>query len=441
MKIFRDPVHNVIDLDSGCKNANELLIKLIDSKEFQRLRRIKQLGFAEFSYPNATHTRFAHSLGVAFLMKRFLDKIISIEARTMDYCRRFEELSKHKDKLIDFFKQINKDKPHAIVAALLHDVGHGVLSHVTESVTNIKHEDWTRAIILGNTDINKFLKEYDANYPEKIYDILSSAGNHLSVSRIIDGTIDVDKMDYLLRDSHMTGSGYGKFDIEWLLNVLTVGIKNEQVVIGFDEGKGLSVAEDFVMARIYMLENVYLHKVAIVAQKMLALLFQRINELSQKGTVCPFPTKSMERIFINHASNADEMLLDYLSISDEHLLFLLHSLQTSNDYALRRLSGGLYNRTLFKEIHSNHWNGFDAYIKDTMGVEAKYYGFEVKVDSAKEKLIYRAGKDEIYLFGKDGSGNELLNKTLMVSRITYINPNPVRYYVDDEIYQQYLSSI
>lgn len=442
MKIFRDPVHNVINLDTGNKAINKLIIKLIDSPEFQRLRRIKQLGFADLAYPNATHTRFAHSLGVAFLTKRFFEKIISLEERLSEHYDKFDKLQEH-NKIVEFFEQIKRDKPPAIIAALLHDIGHGILSHVTEDIIGINHEEWARGIILGNTGINKLLSEFNTDYPQIICDILNSKGDHLYSGKIINGAVDVDKMDYLLRDSHMTGSGYGRFDIEWLFNVLTAGIKDGRIIIGLDEGKGLSVAEDFVTARIYMLKNVYLHKTSLVAQEMLKMLFKRLKELHE--AVNHFiPDESMQKIFFLPKNEKDipSLLPDYLAISDEHYYSLLASLQNSKDDVLKKLSSGLYNRILCKEIDKDHWHGLNIYIRETkgMGME-KYYAFEVKVDSVEKRLTYQIGKDEIFLFDKSGEARELLTKSLIAPLIMRDYEYHLGYYADTEIYNQYLLKI
>ncbi|MCL2620224.1 MAG: HD domain-containing protein [Defluviitaleaceae bacterium] len=391
MKIFRCPVHDVINLDMGNPTINNLIINLIDSPEFQRLRRIKQLGLADFAYPNATHTRFAHSLGVAYLAKRMITQILSLQGQPTN----------NNPQITAFFDQIKKDAPLTVIAALLHDIGHGILSHVTENVIGIHHEEWTKRIILGDTTINHLLTQYDPTAPSTVCDILSSAPTHRHSARIIDGTIDVDKMDYLLRDSHMTGSGYGRFDLEWLLNVLTVGIYQDRAVIGLDEGKGLSVAEDFIMARIYMLKNVYLHKTSLIAQKMLELLFKRLSQINTN----PYPNQAMEAVFKGTAT-----LPDFLSVSDEHFQILLSTLTTSTDPILNNLANGLYHRKLYKEITENQFHN-----------SPPYHAFQIDTSTTGNKMQYQAGKDEIFLFNKKGQGQELLELS-SIAQLTTTTP-------------------
>lgn len=140
MKTIRDPIHNIIHFD---KDSEKLLLNLMDTAEFQRLRYIKQLGLSSFTYPGAEHTRFAHSLGVTHLMKRFIDKITSLKG---EMNRKFTE-------------ELMDQRLLALTAALLHDIGHGPFSHALEKTTKIRHENWTIAIILGDTQIYKEILE------------------------------------------------------------------------------------------------------------------------------------------------------------------------------------------------------------------------------------------------------------------------------------------
>ncbi|MCL2617405.1 MAG: HD domain-containing protein [Defluviitaleaceae bacterium] len=376
MKIFRDPIHNVIDLDTGDKAANALIIQLIDSMEFQRLRYIRQLGFAYFAYPSAMHTRFEHSLGVAFLAKRFVEKVVSMRDRILGYHTESANLGK----LEHFFTQISKDKPIIIIAALLHDIGHGPLSHVFEHVTQYKHEDWTQAIILGDTDINRLLTDYHPDYPQAVCELLCASG--APSSKIIAGQLDIDKIDYILRDSYMTGAGYGKFDVEWLFNVLTVGIYKDQVEIGLDLGKGLSVAEDFIMARIYMFRNIYLHKTSVAAQTMLELLLCELRRLPFAEKY--FPSESLKNALLDNAAS----LYDYVNITDDDVFALLKCLRTAKEEMVSRLARGLLERRLLK--------------KGT--AEA----------GTKKVMTYQADKDYILLFDKSGQGFPLHEKSKII---------------------------
>ena len=436
MKIFRDPIHNVINLDTGDKKVNDLIISLVDSREFQRLRFIKQLGFAYFAYPSATHSRFEHSLGVAFLAKKFIEKLISIEEKVLSSINKPE----HRDKLLCFFEGIRKNKGLTIVAALLHDIGHGPLSHVTEEILNFNHEEWASQIIKGSTQINKLLVKFDKHAPEIVCDILLNSKSELyPSSKLISGQIDIDKIDYLLRDSHMTGSKYGEFDFEWLLNVLTVGIKDEKVEIGLDFGKGLSIAEDFVMSRIYMFKNVYFHKIHLIAQLMLMLIFERIKELPDELINDLLPNDTLKTILFSDQQDPKLLLDDYLNITDIDLFYLLKIMQYSKDEILSNLASGILNRRLFKEVDAKHWQGIKDFINTKSGKGTdKYYMVKLDIESKKGRLTYRPGIDQIFLFEKNGTGHELLEKSHFIAQNTSIYIIPLSYYVDNDMYIKYL---
>ena len=417
MKIFRDPIHNVINLDTGNKSVNDLIIGLIDSREFQRLHFIKQLGFTYFAYPSATHTRFEHSLGVAFLAKRFLDRVISLEEESLKFCAVSDA-----GMMTEFFHKIKASREVTIVAALLHDIGHGPLSHTTEGLTSRSHEEWGRDVILGNTEVNRLLMDFDEAYPAAVCDILSGEWQAFPSSGLISGRLDVDRMDYLLRDSHMTGSRYGEFDIEWMLNVLTIGVVDyggeRRVEIGLDLGKGLSIAENFVMARIYMFKNVYLHKSSLIAHSMLRLLFNRIRDLSGSSphklirNIFPGLGEGAVNVFSSYVGGGAVKLEDYLSVSDVDLFCFFKALAASGDEVLQTLANGMLHRHMFKEISPEHKEHMREFIIAQKGVGMEnYYMAEVGLGGRAKKLSYQPKNDKIFLFGKNKRGYELLDKS------------------------------
>src|SRR5258708_31515668 len=189
-RIYRDPVHNIIRLRTD-NDEGELMMRLIDSSEFQRLRRIKQLGLGLYTYQGAEHSRFTHSLGAFHLMTRVMDRLgerYSIRAQ---------------------------DRVAARAAALLHDVGHGSFSHVMEKVLNFHHEQWTVQVILSDqSEIGDLLRSYSPDLPGKVASIIEGQFRPSALAQLVSSQLDVDRMDYLLRDSLMTGAKYGIYDLE-----------------------------------------------------------------------------------------------------------------------------------------------------------------------------------------------------------------------------------
>ncbi|MCL2618869.1 MAG: HD domain-containing protein [Defluviitaleaceae bacterium] len=345
MKIFRDPIHNVIDLDMGDDAVNELILRLIDTREFQRLRWIRQLGFAYVAYPGATHTRFEHSLGAAFVAKKLVDKVLAQEGRLAA----LYDDAHSRQLLARFFARLRGERNTAVIAALLHDIGHGPFSHVFEEISRGRpHEVWTKAIILGDSGVRRVLEEYDTRLPRAITDILGGAGDSPAAG-IIAGQMDVDKIDYLLRDSYMTGAGYGRFDVEWLFNVVTAGLHGGRAQMGLDLGKGLSVAEDFVMARIYMYRNIYRHKTGLAAARMLGIIAERTRELAREGVCGLFADARLGRIMLDTQAPAEQLLHDYTAVSDIDLLAWLKHLHNAEDAVLRQMSRGILERRLEKD--------------------------------------------------------------------------------------------
>jgi|GEM_PF-17644 len=433
MKVFRDPVHNLINLDTNDKKLNELIMKLIDSKEFQRLRFINQLGFVYLSFPSATHSRFEHSLGVAFLAKRFVEKIISIETKILE----LDNHSQHKEELEEFFEKIKRDKGLAMVAALLHDVGHSPLSHITEDVLGFKHEEWTRDIILGNTEINRHLKEFDENFPQAVCDVLSgSKREEYPISKFISGSIDVDKIDYLLRDSHMTGSQFGVFDLEWLINALAVGVKDDQVELGLDYIKGLGIAEDFVMSRIYMYTHVYLYKTNLVAQNMLKLIFERLRELPKEQSLSLMPDGSLKTLIFHDKTESPLNLDDYLGVSDVDLFYLLKTLRKSTDETLKMLSSGILERRLFKKISDQEWIGTKHFLEKEKGGNSKYHAVTLGFEAKSARLTYRPTVDRIFLFEKNGTAHEIFEKSQIIASNVHNRESFLGHFVDPNFHPE-----
>src|SRR5882762_5570564 len=255
-RIYRDPVHNIIPLrDTNAEGR--LMICLIDTPEFQRLRRIKQLGLGLYTYQGAEHSRFTHSLGAFHLMSRVLDRL--------GEKHRFEPL----------------DRAAARAAALLHDVGHGSFSHVMEKVLGFHHEKWTVEVVLSETtEIGQLLRSYSAQLPSKVAAIIEGKFQPAALGQLVSSQLDVDRMDYLLRDSLMTGAKYGIYDLEWIINALAIDEEADRIYV---EARGLYAVEEYLQARYYMFRQVYFHRTLRSAEAVLRSIIRRALQLLTDG--------------------------------------------------------------------------------------------------------------------------------------------------------------
>ena len=268
---IRDPVHGLIVFSMG-DHFERLMWSLLNTSEFQRLRRIKQLGFSELVYPGATHTRFSHSVGVFHTYRELIKILDSLLGDR--FCTESAKVS--------------------MCSALLHDIGHGPFSHAFEGVEKArkarkKHEKWTVEIIRGDTEVGKLLSSYDDCFQDKVANLLEQEYPVDIYSSIVSSQFDADRIDYLQRDRIMTGTEYAGLDWDWLLNnleveKLTIGGDDEKdpfEVEGFILGaKGLKAAESYLLGRYHMYTQVYMHKATRAAEKMLESVLTRAAFLS-----------------------------------------------------------------------------------------------------------------------------------------------------------------
>jgi HD superfamily phosphohydrolase len=319
-RIYRDPVHNIIALSEE-RPDDALLIDLINTPEFQRLRYIKQLGLALYTFQGAEHSRFTHSLGVMHIMTRVLDHLgrrhtISDEARLV-----------------------------ARAAALLHDIGHGPFSHVIEKVLKQNHEQWTMQIIADSaTVIHQCLAGYDATLPEKVIAAIDHRYRPAFVGQLVSSQLDVDRFDYLLRDSLMTGAKYGNYDLEWILHALEIDERGDRVYVA---SNGFFAVEEYLQARYYMFRQVYFHRSLRTAEAVLMSILRRAVELMKIGKLNFVVEGSvMEQVLAGH----ELTIADYLHFDDHDVMFHIKQWTRESDKILQDLSRRFIERRLFKAI-------------------------------------------------------------------------------------------
>ncbi len=328
--ILRDPVHGLVSFES----AEEAIIPaLLEAQELQRLRRIRQMGLASLAYPGADHTRFSHALGAAHVMTRLLRRLRAIHDELPPEQRVTPELARE-----------------ALAAALLHDLGHGPFSHLFEEALpeTRRHEEWTLRLVLDSaTEVHRILARFDSALPERVVDLVRGRHPITFLSRAVSGTFDVDRCDYLLRDAHFTGVGYGKFDLDWLLRSLRLGVaENPRVApaLAIDGAKGIQAIESFLLARLFMFQQVYFHKTERASEWMLRRLFIRLRERLLDGGPLAGVPKGVSDI----ARTGDTDLASYLALDDAVLWVTLGRLREDPDPVLSDLARRLYSRMLFK---------------------------------------------------------------------------------------------
>ena len=319
-RIYRDPVHNIIRLRTDSAEG-ELMMRLIAAPEFQRLRRIKQLGLGLYTYQGAEHSRFTHSLGAFHLMSRVLDR------------------------LGEKYVIKDHDRTAARAAALLHDVGHGSFSHVMEKVFGFHHEKWTvEAMLSDATEIGQLLGAYAPELPAKVAAIIEGKSQPAALAQLVSSQLDVDRMDYLLRDSLMTGAKYGIYDLEWIINALAIDEEHDRIYVA---ARGLYAVEEYLQARYYMFRQVYFHRTLRSAEAVLRAILRRALKLLETGeAVWCAPDTAFEQVLRRSSLGITE----YLEIDDSDVLFHVKQWQRSADKILADLSRRFTGRRLFKAI-------------------------------------------------------------------------------------------
>ena len=342
-KYLRDPIHGSISFD---KEREKLIIDLINTREFQRLRRIRQLGALFLTFHGAEHTRFTHSVGVAFMAKRIFDSLLAAS-----------QIPKRG-------RALERTRLVAIAAALLHDVGHGPFSHLYEKVFNDrKHEEWTRLIIRhARGETGRLLR--DAGIVEEIVAVYDRTYRPAFVSDIVSSQLDADRLDYLLRDSFMTGVAYGKYDLEWILTNLRLARRGRaggakkgagmdgDLRLAINGTKGYHAAEQFVIGRYLMYQQVYYHKTSRAAEQMIRTAMQRLVDAHSESGRLPDPCpESIGRLVVTRGNLPVD---DFLRLDDWLFLsaFQEWSLQSPDrvDPILRDLCDRITRRRLFKTV-------------------------------------------------------------------------------------------
>ena len=348
LTLFNDPIYGFITIPSP------LIFELIEHSYFQRLRRISQMGMSYIVYPGAHHTRFHHAIGCMHLMQKAVQVL------------RFKDIS------------ISKEEEEALyVAILLHDIGHGPFSHALENsiVEGVNHE----AISL------LFMEELNANFNERLtlaIQIFSDQYHKKFLHQLVSGQLDMDRLDYLKRDSFYTGVSEGNINSERLITMLNV--HNDTLVV---ESKAIYSVEKFIVARRLMYWSVYLHKTSLVAEQMLLNLLKRAKQLHLKGVKIK-GSPALLYFFDNKQNGFDTAALKMFARLDDYDIIQAIKLWCDHDdIVLSSLSTMLIDRNLLK-------------------IKLKKRAFsEASKDKQLEKVMrhFKIGKDEAQFFVIDGA--------------------------------------
>lgn len=352
-KVFRDPIYGYIEVDY------RLISDLIDSREVQRLRRIRQLSGVSMVFQTAEHSRFTHSLGAYHMANLVLKNVEGIE-----------QMSEYERIIF-------------LCAALLHDIGHGPYSHAFEQVLKTSHEDMTSKIILSkSTEVNKILSRFP-NLAEEIAGVISHQGKYPLIESFVSSQLDIDRMDYLSRDAYFTGATYGTIDMPRLLR--SMKIINRQVLCRVS---GVHTIESYLMSRYHMYFQVYYHPVARAHELLLESIYERIKDLVQASIPIDANIDCFLKVIEDH-SNVEA----YIELDDAYVNGFIKQLINSNDPVLSRLAKAFNNRHLFKYIDLAH-NPDPLFLqklkKQSKSENGKYYYYENSVSA----VAYLQSKDE-----------------------------------------------
>lgn len=321
-RTYYDPLHRGINLDSQIPEE-EIILKLIDTAAFQRLRRIKQLGPASLTFHGAESSRFTHSLGVFHIARRAIEKLIDLQPSLKEF------------------------KALLYGGTLLHDIGHGPLSHTSEEMFGINHEKWTAKLIREDEEIRNILDKFNSQLAEQIADLICGVKTPSKVIKtLVSSQLDCDRLDYLMRDSYSTGARYGQLDLERILSALTLSPDGDLAI----NPKGLLAVEHYLIVRNLMYRSVYNHRLNEVCNWLLEQIIRTAREL---GPSRVWADSVMSKwLWETSALN----ISDFLGNDDICTGYHLKRWSEEAEDPLKSLSKDFINRKLLKAINIEYLN-------------------------------------------------------------------------------------
>lgn len=398
---LRDPVHGLIVFRKD-ESLDQLAWRLLDTPELQRLRRIRQLGVSEFVFPSATHTRFAHCIGV-FHTARQLIRIIERE-------------------ISGIHEIYDNDRAEvAVLAALLHDLGHGPLSHTFENVqksrgTKKKHEKWSAEIVRNpQGHIQPLLSTHRAGLAEDIAVMLEKEDPDDIYHAVVSSSFDADRLDYLRRDRLMTGTHAGAIDFDWLMEHVRVrsvpleepdadegdGAETPPMIPTFClDRKALPAAEQFLLARYTLHEQVYFHKTTRCVEAMMAKLLKAVADQAAEATAFECVGLSPNHPLLRFFAASEPTLQQYLALDDVVLWGAVEAMTRAADPGIAGLAARLRERHLYKTLGLEQFGSDEgrqrqkARLIDEKFVAETLAGVVLKDEGAKASIYTQIGGDD-----------------------------------------------
>jgi HD superfamily phosphohydrolase len=377
LKVFRDPIHEYIHVEY------QVIWDAINSSEFQRLRRIHQMGTSYLVYHSAEHSRFSHCLGVYEITRRLCEEVLDVKESITE-----------------------SEKIQVLLAALLHDLGHGPFSHFFETVTKVSHEALTQDILLKDTEIHHILENAESGLSLKVASILAHTHPKTLLTQLISSQLDADRMDYLLRDATFSGTTYGHFDLGRILRTLRV--VDDRLVIKMS---GIHSVEDYIMARYHMYWQVYFHPSSRAVEAVLMGFFKRFEDLRKENEsiVERYPMFD----FIGKPSPID--YFDLLKSDENACFYGFQCCAKDEDKILSDLALRLLNRHLFEDDDKHSLETLrDSLIQQ--GFDPRYYLYQDKLEKDPYSP-YHEDRNLIYILMKDESIQELSKVSDIVSAV------------------------
>lgn len=401
-KVFKDPVHKYIYVQE------ETVWELINSREFQRLRRIRQLGTSFLTFHGAEHSRFSHSLGVYEIVRRIVSQF---------------ERNGYPD-------WPQEERLLCLCAALLHDIGHGPFSHSIEQAFAMHHEDWSCRFVLGDTEVNAILRRAGEDFPSRVAGVIAKTYDKPIAISLVSSQLDADRMDYLLRDAYYTGVNYGTFDLERILRV--VRPFRGQIVV---KESGMHAVEDYLMSRYQMYWQVYFHSVTRSAEILLHKILIRARTLYEEGYKFGFLLAPLSCLFEGRLT-VDE----YVQLDEAFMQTAFMQWTREKDGILADLCGRFMHRRLFKyasleEDDGDHLHEMRTALAD-IGFDPDYY-MEIDFPTDLPYDVYRPnGGDEklpIWLLSDNDQLHEISTRSEIVRSISGIHMGRHQLYFPPEL--------